>query len=125
MCLLIGGRLLALQLTNMAFGRVGNLELVRPNFCRYKLLMLSYLQLFNRIPSAENIMEPPVRYNKVKFVQLLPSAPFFINTPIFFKRISTRYVILANNCLITFFIGLVTIQKGFFSCHFGLILGLK
>jgi len=33
--------------------QVGALKLVHPNVCRYKLLMLSYLQMLNRFPSAE------------------------------------------------------------------------
>ena len=33
--------------------KVGALKLVRPNVCRYKLLMFSYLQMFSRFPSAE------------------------------------------------------------------------
>jgi hypothetical protein len=33
--------------------QVGVLKLVRPNVCRYKLLMLNYLQVLNRIPSAK------------------------------------------------------------------------
>jgi hypothetical protein len=32
---------------------VGVLKLVRPNVCRYKLLMFNYLQMFKRFPSAE------------------------------------------------------------------------
>ena len=32
---------------------MGALKLVCPNVCRYELLMLSYLQKFNRFPSAE------------------------------------------------------------------------
>jgi hypothetical protein len=33
--------------------QVGVLKFVCPNVRRYKLLMLSYLQMFNRFPSAE------------------------------------------------------------------------
>jgi len=43
----------------MACGQVGNLKHLCPNVCRYKLLMLSYLQLFNRIPSAETKWSRP------------------------------------------------------------------
>jgi hypothetical protein len=39
--------------TNRACGQVGGLKLICPNLCRYKLLMLSYLQMFSRFPSAE------------------------------------------------------------------------
>jgi hypothetical protein len=42
-----------LPITNRACGQVGDLKLVCWNFCRYKLLMLSYLPMFNRFPSAE------------------------------------------------------------------------
>ena len=34
--------------------KVGYLKHVRPNVCRYKLLMFKYLQMFNRFPFAEN-----------------------------------------------------------------------
>ena len=33
--------------------QVGDLKLVRPNVCRYKLLLFNYLQIFSRFPSAE------------------------------------------------------------------------
>ena len=52
-CLISVGYQMALQLTKRACGQVGDLKVVRPNVRRYKLLMLSYLQMFNRFPSAE------------------------------------------------------------------------
>jgi hypothetical protein len=50
---LSAGSFLCLPPTYRACGQVGDLKLVRPNVFRYKLLMLSYLQMFNRFPSAE------------------------------------------------------------------------
>ena len=44
---------LRLPPTKRACGQVGNLKLVRPNVCRYKLLVFNYLQKFSRFPSAE------------------------------------------------------------------------
>jgi hypothetical protein len=45
--------LVGLPPTLRACGQVGDLKMVRPNVRRYKILMLSYLQKFNRFPSAE------------------------------------------------------------------------
>jgi hypothetical protein len=41
------------QMEDQQRQKVGDLKLVRPNVRRYKLLMLSYLQMFNRFPFAE------------------------------------------------------------------------
>jgi hypothetical protein len=49
--------------TNRACGQVGVLKLVRPNVCRYKLLMLSYLQMFG------SFRQPKQKYNKITNVQ--------------------------------------------------------
>jgi hypothetical protein len=50
------------------------LKLVRPNVCRYKLLMFNYLQTLG------SFRPPKQKYKKVPKVQLLPSAPTCHNT---------------------------------------------
>ena len=42
-----------LHLTKRACGQVGHLKCLCPNVRRYKLLLLSYLPMFKRFPSAE------------------------------------------------------------------------
>jgi hypothetical protein len=49
--------------------QVGVLKLVCPNVCRYKLLMMSYLQMLG------SFRPPKQKYNKIPNVQILPSAP--------------------------------------------------
>ena len=67
-------RFLRLQPTKRACGQVGDLELVCPNVRRYKLLMFSYLQMYNRFPVRRE-----QKYKRIPNVQLLPSAPIATN----------------------------------------------
>ena len=60
--------------TKRACGQVGDLKLVRPNVCRYKLLMFNYLQMFGSFRPTEQ------KYKRIPKVQLLPSAPTCHNT---------------------------------------------
>jgi hypothetical protein len=53
---------------------VGALKLVRPNVCRYKLLMFNYLQIFGSFRPLKQ------KYERIPKVQLLPSAPTCHNT---------------------------------------------
>jgi hypothetical protein len=54
--------------------QVGALEPVRPNVCRYKLLMFNYLQMLG------SFRQPKQKYKRIPKVQLLPSAPTCHNT---------------------------------------------
>jgi hypothetical protein len=47
--------IVCLQVTanEKACGQVGNLKHLRPNVSRYKLMIMSHLTLFKRLPSAE------------------------------------------------------------------------
>ena len=64
---------------------VGTLELVRPNVCRYKLLMFNYLQMIGQVPSAEN--KSTIKFPKFNYFRQPPLAtilcwlPFLLLCP--------------------------------------------
>ena len=92
---------------------VGALKLVRPNVCRYKLLMLSYLQMFG------SFRPPKQKYNRIPRVQLLPSAPTCHNTMLavrcFFCRHSVSLFITCFECIVKFILDYCCYHQNF--CH--------
>ena len=70
---------------------VGDLKLVRPNVCQYKLLIFNYLQMFG------SFRPPKQKYKRITNVQLLPSAPTCHNTMLA-EVISSRRLLVLGRC---------------------------
>jgi hypothetical protein len=51
--LILDSRVLSMTANEKVLWKLGNLKLVRPNVCPYKLLLFNYLQMYHKVPSAQ------------------------------------------------------------------------